>query len=516
MTRYTGTITRFLLLGLLTVTALGAAPRRVIFLHTNDQHGHFYGKLENGERPRDGYALENLITYIETIRHEMGKDADIVVTYGGDLNTGTPESAFFLAAPDIELWRLAGLNVAVIGNHEFDNAPDVFEKQIAAAGFPWISANLERKAGGRLTKPHHIITGSGIKIGVVGLTTEQTNHIGNPQYTKQYRFADTVATARSQARELRPQTDFIVALTHLGLYAKGAVPFSVADDRVVVESVPEINLILGGHSHTLIDGQVVNGVRIFQAKCFSAHLVRADFEIDPRGKDGKAAFRFVSSQVLDLRRSPSALAAPVAEKRAKARQIIDNYLKKSAEKFSEIVADAEEDFHYEREHALTAAITKLVAESQLDESGAEIALVIAGGIRGGFKKGKITLRDVLTVLPFGNTVGIVEISGSELITLLEKRILHSTDKGGYPVVAGLGIQINAETKTLSVTFAGKPLDPNRKYKVSLNSYIGSGGTGYPDYISQGKFSDLNMTDAMLLTKYLKKKGKIHRDMLRLK
>lgn len=503
-----------LILSLFLSYTAGAAPRRVIFLHTNDQHGHFYGKLENGERPRDGYALENLITYVEAIRHEAGKDADIVVTYGGDLNTGTPESAFFLAAPDIELWRLAGLNAAVIGNHEFDNPPDIFETQIAGAGFPWISANLERKTGGRLTKPSHIMTASGIRIGIIGLTTEQTNQIGNPQYTKKYRFADTVATARMQATDLKPQTDFIIALTHLGLYPKGAVPFGVADDRVLVESVPEINLVLGGHSHTLIDGQVVNGVRIFQAKCFSAHLVRADFEIEPRGKDGKAAFRFVSSQVLDLRRSPSVLAAPVAAKRAEARKIIDGYLKKSAEKFGEIVAEAEEDFHYEREHALTAPITKLVAESQLSESGAEIAIVIAGGIRGGLKKGKITLRDVLTILPFGNTVGIVEIPGSDIIALLEKRMLHSSDKGGYPIVAGMNIQVDADAKKLTALIGGRPLDPKRKYKVALNSYIGSGGTGYPDYISQGKFSDLSMTDAMLLTSYLKKKGRIHRNLLR--
>lgn len=514
MLSFTQKTIRLLLFWLLTLGTLAAAPRRVIFLHTNDQHGHFYGKLENGERPRDGYALENLITYVEAIRHEAGKDADVVVTYGGDLNTGTPESAFFIAAPDIELWRLAGLNVAVIGNHEFDNPPEIFEKQIARAGFPWISANLELKTGGRLTKPSHIVTTSGIKIGVIGLTTEQTNQIGNPRYTKKYRFADTVTTARAQATELKPQTDFIIALTHLGLYPKGAVPFGVADDRVLVESVPEINLVLGGHSHTLIDGQVVNGVRIFQAKCFSAHLVRADFEIEPRGKDGKAAFRFVSSQVLDLRRAPSGLAAPVAERRAAARKIIEGYLKKSAEKFGEIVAEAEEDFHYEREHAVTAPITKLVAESQLSESGAEISIIIAGGIRGGFKKGKITLRDVLTVLPFGNTVGIVDIPGAEITALLEKRILHSADKGGYPIVAGMQLQVDSENKKLTATIGGRPLDPKRKYKVALNSYIGSGGTGYPDYISQGKFNDLSMTDAMLLTNYLKKKGKIHRNLLR--
>jgi len=496
--------------------AAAPTPRRVIFLHTNDQHGHFYGKLENGQRAKNGYALENLVAHAEAIRSEAGKDAEVILTFGGDLNTGTPESALFRAQPDMELLRLAGLKVAVVGNHEFDNAPEVFEKQIARSGFSWISANVERQNGGQVTRPHLVIPAGKLRIGFLGLTTEQTAKVGNPQNIKPYRFTDAIAAARRSVDKLRGETDFIVALTHLGLYPQNQAPFGYADDRAVAEKVADVDLILGGHSHNLIDAQVINGVRVFQAKCFSAYLVRVDYEIAPRATDGKAQARFISSQVIDLRTAPRDLKAHEQKKRAEARLVIDAYLAKSAEKFGEVIAESEDDFHYEREHVLKSPITALVAQSQLAESRADIAVLIAGGIRGGFKKGKITLRDVLTVFPFDNTVGIVEMSGRELTELLEGRILRSSDRGGYPVVAGLDVEILPETKSLRLIFQGKPLEAKRVYRIAINSYMASGGSGYPDYISRGRFTDLGETDAMLLARYLRQKGRINREMMRSK
>ena len=493
---------------------LYAAPRRVILLHTNDLHGHFYGKLEAGRRPHNGYALENLVAHAEATRVEAGKDADVIVTFGGDLNTGTPESALFRAAPDMELLRLAGLQVAVIGNHEFDNAPEVFEKQIRDAGFPWISANVERRSGGLLVAPYHIIQAGGIKIGFIGLTTEQTEKIGNPQFIKPYAFKPALAAARGYLPELRGKTDFIIALTHLGFYKKGEVPFAATDDRLLAEEAADVNLILGGHSHSLVNAENVNGTRIFQAKCFGAFLVRVDLEVEPRSAQGRAKYRFVESRTIDLRNPPERMAETVLTKRRRAQKITEEYLAQSEKKFGETIAEAADDFHYEREHVLASPVTRLVVESQLAESKADIALLIAGGIRGGFKKGKITLRDVLTVLPFDNTVGIVEMQGKELAELLRVHILQSTDMGSYPVAAGIDISVDSEKKILRIQKDGKPFDLDRTYKVAFNSYVASGGSGYPDYFAKGRFNDLGQTDAMLLAAYLRKKGRISRAALR--
>ncbi len=484
---------------------LPADARRIVFLHLNDTHGHFYGKLNKGARPDHGYSFENLVAWVARIEGEVGADS-VILSLGGDLNTGTPESDELGARPDMDLLRQARLRVATIGNHEFDRPPAFFERQAKESSFAWVSANVLRPDGSPVVPPSIVLRAGDRNIAFVGLTTEQTNQIGNPRNIAGYRFSRAIDAARAQVDKLRPQSDFIVALTHLGFYPPGKVPHDATDDRKLAEAVPGLNLILGGHSHTLVKDEVVNGVPIFQAKCFAEYLVRVDFGIRPRASGSPPVL--LRSEMIPLNRAPEQLSADALARSRRARESIDAYLARSREMFSRVVAQAQEDFHYERAQAHSSAIGRLVAESQVVGSGADVALVIAGGVRGGFKKGAITLRDVLTVCPFRNTVGTVEMTGRELIELLQSKMVASADRGAFPIVRGMTVRV--EGGRVAVQRGGRPLSADARVRVAINSYMASGGSGYPDYVSSGRFRDLGVSDADMLRRYLEQKKQISR------
>lgn len=506
-----------------------ATPKktRIIFLHTNDSHGHFYPRKEKG---KDVYGALALHAWVHEIRLEAQKmGAKVIVTHGGDLNTGTPESDFLRARPDIELMNLAKFSVGVLGNHEFDVPNKTLALQIKSSKFPWISANVYQKIGKenhkktryspskkRLLPPWVLFTHEGFRIGILGFTTRSTKEIGNRENTKNIEFTEVKKEGAELIPKLRRKSDLLVALTHLGYY-----PDEKKQSRKFIGEVglanefPSLDLILGGHSHTLVKGEVVNGVPIFQSQCYNRYLTRVDIELTKNQKP-----KVISSQVISLSQFPPGFDSKRSSQKsfeelkdfrlAEAR--IASSLRKTEVMFSKVIGHLREPFLHDRKDLYhhSTPLGNLVAYAQRKATGAQLAIVNSGGIRAALPKGKIKVRDALSVSPFGNTLGTVQLTGAQLEALFQD-LLSREPSGHFPQVSGARILYNRDVSRTRVYIRGKRVLPKKKYSVALNNFTAGGGNGYPNYIEKGLFRDMGILDSTALIDFLRREKNIRKE-----
>jgi 5'-nucleotidase len=326
-----------------------------------------------------------------------------------------------------------------------------------------------------LVRPFVAFGRAGARIVVIGLITEETPHVASPGPNLRFRSAEEAAErAIATARAEGPAT--IVLLSHRGLAA----------DQRLAERVRGVDVIIGGHSHTLLANRqdaagpaptLVDGpdrtVRIVQAGAFGRFLGRLDLDLDSGGR------------VVAHGGGPAELTRAVAED-AEAAAIVARFAAPLGEMRARPVAPALAAFDNSGCRNAECAIGNLIAEAMLAVTpGADIALQNGGGIRAGLPAGMITYGDVLTVLPFGNTVATATIRGATLLAALENG-LSQPGTGRFPQIAGLRIEadLNApagrrlvSAEVLRGERAGR-VDPERAYRLVTNNFLRAGGDGY--------------------------------------
>lgn len=220
----------------------------ITILHTNDHHGHFWQNA-NGE-----YGLAAQKTLVDQIRHEVAaQGGSVLLLSGGDINTGVPESDLQDAEPDFRGMNLVGYDAMAIGNHEFDNPLSVLRQQEKWATFPLLSANIyQQGTEKRLFKPYEIFDKQDIKIAVIGLTTDDTAKIGNPELLKGIEFRDPAVEAKTLIQQIKQneKPDVIIAATHMGHYDNGNHGSNAPGDVEMARKLPAgyLDMIVGGHS----------------------------------------------------------------------------------------------------------------------------------------------------------------------------------------------------------------------------------------------------------------------------
>lgn len=209
---------------------------KITVLHTNDHHGHFW-RNEYGE-----YGLAAQKTLVDGIRKEVAAEGgSVLLLSGGDINTGVPESDLQDAEPDFRGMNLVGYDAMAIGNHEFDNPLTVLRQQEKWAKFPLLSANIYQKSTGeRLFKPWALFKRQDLKIAVIGLTTDDTAKIGNPEYFTDIEFRKPADEAKLVIQELQQteKPDIIIAATHMGHYDNGEHGSNAPGDVEMARALP--------------------------------------------------------------------------------------------------------------------------------------------------------------------------------------------------------------------------------------------------------------------------------------
>jgi len=465
-------VRRFVVILLVVISLLALATKITVF-HVNDTHGHAWPFTDSARNIIGGFS-----TVASIIDAERKSNPYVLFIHAGDINTGVPESDLLNSLPDIFALNRMKLDAMTVGNHEFDKTRDVLLRQMGWAKFPFISANIY-KDGKPMFTQYIIKNVGGVRVAIVGFTTEHTKILEGPN-SEDLEFKNVVEVAKSLIPEIRKQVDVVIALTHLGVGQGYSELYTTADQ--LAQQVPGIDLIIDGHSHTnLAQPMVVNGVPIVQAFEWAKVLGKADIYFE----DGKVtkiewqAIPVIQSKVTGKDADGKNIYQVVTAEAPYVKNALDYFKKLGGTKLDIVIGVTDILLDGERANvrSKTTNLSNLIADSMLWKTGADVAVTNGGGIRASIKPGEIKMRDILTVLPFGNTLYVLELKGSDLMKVFEYAASVPNGQGAFLQVAGATWKSEGG-KVTEVLVGGKPIDPEKIYKVVTNDYMASGGDGY--------------------------------------
>lgn len=496
---------------------------KITILHTNDHHGRFW-KNSDGE-----YGMAARKTLIDRIRAEVAQGGGhSLLLDGGDVNTGVPESDLQDAVPDFRGMNLLGYDAMAVGNHEFDKPLPILRMQRDLAKFPFLAANIYDR-GQRMFEPYKVFNLGGVRIGVMGLTTEDTSKMVSPDNIRGIEFRGVIQEAAKVVPELRSKVDVVIAATHMGHYENGNHGTQAEGDVEMARAVKGIDLVVGGHTQNpacmkaenVLDREYVpgaecrpdrqNGTWIVQAHEWGKYVGRADFEY----RNGE--FKLVKYALIPVNLKRSVRAADgktsmvlyqpeIAEDQA----MLD--LLKPFQEFGQQKLGVEigsTDGKLEGDRAVVrskpASMAVLIGRALIARTKADFAVVNSGGVRDSIAPGKITYKDVLKVQPFGNTTSIVDLSGTEVMAYLNAAAKMSAGSGAFAQFAGVELEMAGGAVT-SARINGAPVDPARKYRMVINNFMAQGGDGYPRLTGHPSYVDTGYVDADVLRAYITEKS----------
>jgi 5'-nucleotidase/UDP-sugar diphosphatase len=514
-----------------TCAEAGSACKTFTVLHTNDNHGRFW-ENSDGE-----YGLAAQKTLVDQIRAEVSKNgSQTLLLSGGDINTGVPESDLQDAIPDFTGMNKIGYDAMAVGNHEFDNPLSVLDMQRRLAEFPMLAANIYRKnaegkPGERYFDAYKVFDINGLKVAVIGLTTEDTAKIGNPEYISDLTFTDPKVEVAKVIKEIKDAkaADIIFATTHMGHYADGKngsnAPGDVAMARALKEG--DLQVVIGGHSQNPVcmepgtDNKAYaafkpgdacapdkqNGTWIMQAHEWGKYVGRADFEYF-NGELHLASYKLVPVNMRkldDAGKKTADLAGTKIEPDSELKELLSYYQEKGQAKLDEVIATTDALLDGERANVRNKQtnLGRMLAMAQSAKVTADFGVMNSGGVRASIQPGNISYRDVLTVQPFGNMVTLNEMTGTEVAAYLGAVGSLQVGSGGYAQITGVKMTIDCEAKTANISdIGGKDFSPTATYKFTVPSFNAAGGDGYPKLTSP---IQTGFVDADLLYSFLKEK-----------
>ncbi len=464
-------------------------------------------------------------TVVDQIRNEVAASGGYsLLLDGGDVNTGVPESDLQDAVPDFRGMNLLGYDAMAVGNHEFDKPPVVLKMQRELATFPMLSANIYRD-GHRMFEPYKLFNLGGVRVAVMGLTTEDTQRMVHPDNIRNTEFRNAQTEAAKVVPELRRKADVVIAATHMGHYENGQHGTQAPGDVELARAVQGIDLVVGGHTQNpacmkaenVLDRAYVpgsecqpdrqNGTWIVQAHEWGKYVGRADFVY----KNGE--FKLVKYALIPINLKKPVKTAdgkttlvPYTTEVAESPEMLT--LLKPFQDFGQqklMMEVGRSDGRLEGDRSVVrsqpAALAVMIGQAMMEKTHADLAIVNGGGVRDSLPAGKITYKDVLTVHPFGNTIAVVELTGKELMDYLAVVAKLSTGSGGFAQFAGIGLVIEQGVVT-QAKVRGKPVEPGVLYRLAINNFVASGGDGYPKLTQHPGFVDTGFVDADVLRSYI--------------
>ncbi|OQS30996.1 bifunctional UDP-sugar hydrolase/5'-nucleotidase [Chromobacterium haemolyticum] len=492
---------------------------KITILHTNDHHGRFWPNSD-GE-----YGLAAQKTLVDQVRAEVKADGGyMLLLSGGDINTGVPESDLQDAEPDFRGMSRIGYDAMAVGNHEFDKPVPVLMKQRQWVNFPMLSANIYQD-GKRMFDPYAMFNLGGVKVAVLGLTTDDTAKMVNPEQVKGIEFRSPIAEAGKLVPELRQKADIVIAATHMGHYTDGQHGVNAPGDVEMARAVKGLDLIVGGHSQNPVcmkaenqrdDAYVPgapcapdrqNGAWIVQAHEWGKYVGRADFEF----RNGKLKLSKYQLMPVNLKKSVKGVDgkeqkvpyAQLIEEDGKLRNFLQSYQNKGQAALDVPVGRTSAKLDGDR-GVVRSQPTNLgvfVGKVMMDKVKADFAVSNSGGIRDSLPAGAINYRDVLKVFPFGSTLAYVDLNGQEALDYLKAAASMTPGAGAFGQFAGVKLRI-VGGQLQQALIGSQPIDPSKTYRMAINSFIAAGGDGYPVMNKHPGYVNTGFVDAEMLREYI--------------
>ena len=460
---------------------------KTIIIHTNDIHGAI-----------SRYA------YVASLRDNLkGRGADVILVDAGDFSQGTPYVSTTKGLDAITMMNAAGYDFVTLGNHEFDYGYDQLRSNLNFAKFKVLCANILNPDGNNLFTPNAIYTGpSGLRIGFFGMETPETRTKVNPSMIKGLNFlnkSDNYVCAQAQVDELKTQgADLVICLSHLGVDEESAPDGNRSVD--LYANTNGIDFMIDGHSHTVMTaGSAGEPVQSTGTKCDNIGIVQIDNATKTIDDHYLITLENLAQEV-----TTSANANLIFQR---VNSEYDKVLGHTA-----IDLNGQKDpGNRTQETNLGDLITDALKWSVLKEKDAlsvdedhVVAITNGGGIRASIDAGAITKNDINTVLPFGNTVAVVYVTGEELLEVLEASTFCTPSAiGGYPQTSGIKFTIDttkpyqqgeaypdstyyapaAITRVTIESINGKPFSLTDTYAVITNNFCAAGGDTYYRFLS---------------------------------
>ncbi|SIQ47647.1 5'-nucleotidase [Alkalispirochaeta americana] len=465
-------VAQLLTLGLVLATAFslamcGTAPEprepasgSFTILHTNDMHG----RIEEGRF--DGMGTDRLAALIEAQRQEKGA---VLLLDAGDTVHGLPITNIERGASMVEVMNLIGYDAMVAGNHEFNYGQDRLLELAELAEFPILAANVTVEADGSSLLPEYVIKESGgVTVAIFGLATPETLWKSHPGGTQGLAFGHPIEASQRMVDHLQGRADVIVALAHLGFEGD-------YDSRLVAEAVPGIDIIVDGHSHTLLpEGYRVGNTLIVQTEEYNKNLGVVDIVVEDGVVVSATASLITKEEAQNVEPHPGVVA------------LIETIKERQGDILNEIVGETAVFLDGERESVRVreTAFANLVIDSMRDVADSDLAFSNGGGIRASIPVGEITRGQTIQVMPFGNQVVSVELTGAQVLEVIEIGV------AAYPEAAGAFMHWSGLTFSYDpsrpagervdpadVRVNGNSLDLAATYSVATNDFLHAGGDG---------------------------------------
>ncbi|MEL7099534.1 MAG: bifunctional metallophosphatase/5'-nucleotidase [Pseudomonadota bacterium] len=488
-----------------------AADFTLTILHTNDFHDRFEpisrfdsscGAEDNAEGKCFG-GIARMVTAIGAARAET--DGPLLLLDAGDMFQGSLYFMQYGGALASEFMTKLDYDAFAVGNHEFNRGPEGLAEFIDAVNFPVLSANIDVSRSNALAgkvQKSVVIERGGERIGIIGALAEDTPETSSPGPTVV--FSTAVDAVQAEIDALTADgVNKIILLTHLGLPA----------DMRLAEAVTGADLIIGGHSHTLLSNtddkaagsypMMVNGVPIATAYAYSKYLGKLEVTFNDAG------------EVTAISGDPILLDASVAEDPDTLARMAElaaplNELRE------QVVSQAAEAIEGDRSvcRAMECPMGNLITDAMLDrvkDQGIQIAFQNGGGIRASIDAGEVTMGEVLTVLPFQNTLSTFEVTGATMIAALENGVGQVEEGAGrFPQVSGMSFTVDlsqpAGSRISDVMVGGAPIDPEATYGVVSNNYVRNGGDGYAMFVDAANAYDYGPDLADVTADYMAENG----------
>ena len=373
--------------------------------------------------PKDGAG--GFAPFMTLLDAERARNPHTLTTFGGDLLSPSLLSGLTKGSQMIELTNAIGVQVAVLGNHEFDFGPALAAERIKASRYPWLGTNVLGADGAPAVgcADLQLFDIAGYKIGFLGILTPDTATLSSPGNA--ISFAAPAATAATAVKRLKEMgADLVVALTHL----------NIADDQQLVAGVEGVDLVLGGHDHEAIT--FYEGDTLIAKSASDLHFLAA---IDLR--IGRAMVK--DKEVVVWSPSWRYLATAGVTPEPAIETVVARWNTALDQELAVPVGVTRVELDTRRASVRTEETNfgDLVADAMRNATGAEVGLANGGGIRGDrlYPAGtELTRKDILTELPFGNTVVVAQITGADLLAALENGVSAVADKAGrFPQVSGM-------------------------------------------------------------------------------
>ena len=480
---------------------------KTVILHSNDVHGQI-----------DGYA------YIAGLRDLfVSLGAEVILVDAGDFSQGTIYAISSKGAAAVEMMNAAQYDVVTLGNHEFDFGYDTLIQNLSTATFATICCDVTVDATGEtILPPSVIIEKGGMKIAFVGVETPETATKVHPNAVKDITFASfdgLYESVQKAVDDVRADADLVIGLFHLGVDVESKLNNYRSVD--VLDRVTGIDFVIDGHSHTeMTAGQKGQAIQSTGTKFANIGVIVIDneskgiesnFLIRTNLDSALYTFNYINTEVLD--------------KALEIMQAVDA-------EYSAVFATTEVELNGAKapgnrteETNLGDLITDALLWSVVRESGLEqtelydvVCITNGGGIRATIPVGDVTKKDINTVLPFGNTVAVVYVTGAELLEVLEASTFCTPDPvGGFPQTSGIEWTLDttkpfdqgevymidgkdtsyfapASINRVTITaINGQPFDPEAVYAVVTNNFCSAGGDTYNVFVNNSFSFDTGIT-----------------------